>query len=105
MADRRPARPDIEVHDLRLAGGRLEQPEQDLDQRALAGPVCADETDDPGLELDRQAIERHDTRRVALGQAGRRNDGHLSMVPGPDWAPRVLERRRGPSGAPVRRAA
>ena len=68
LADRRALGPDVEVHDRCLAGGRLEEAEQDLDERALARAVGADEPDDPGLQLQGQAVEGGDAARVALGQ-------------------------------------
>ncbi len=73
LADRRALRAHVEVHHRRLARGRFEQPEQDLDERALAGPVGADETDDPGLEVEGQAVERGDARADSAwsGRGGR----------------------------------
>ena len=38
--------PDVEVEDRRRSARRVDEPEQDLDQRALAGAVRADEADD-----------------------------------------------------------
>ena len=42
--------------------------EQDLDERALAGAVGSDQADDPGFELEGEAVERGHAARVALGQ-------------------------------------
>ena len=53
-----------------------EQAEEDADERALAGAVGADEADDAGLDVDRQAVEGGDTR-VALGQLTGADQGHL----------------------------
>ena len=73
LADGRALGPHVEVHHRRVAGGRRQQPEQDLDERALARAVRADEADDARLEIEGQAVERGDAARVALGQvrAGR----------------------------------
>ena len=76
LADRRALGAHVEAHDRRVARRRLEEPEQDLDERALAGAVGADEADDPGLELEGQAVERDDAARVALGQAGEGDETH-----------------------------
>src|SRR3954451_12326867 len=67
---------DIEVEDGRRAGCRLEQPEEDLEQGRLPGSVRAHETDDPGLDLERQPVERGDARAVALRQGVRRDEAH-----------------------------
>ena len=76
LADLRAVGADVEVHDLRRAGGRLEEPEQELEHRALAGAVGADEADDPGLELEGQGVERGDAVAVALGQSVEGDEGH-----------------------------
>ena len=49
-----------------LALGRRQQAEQDLDERALAGPVGADEADDALADLDAQPVERGDAAGIAL---------------------------------------
>ena len=60
LADVRAAGPDIQVEDGRLAGCRVDEPEEDLEQRALARPVRADEADDAGLDVEGQRVERGD---------------------------------------------
>ena len=76
LADGRAVGPDVEVHDRRLARGRCQQAEEDLDERALAGPVGADETDDPGFEIQGQAVEGDHAPRVVLGQVTEGDEGH-----------------------------
>ena len=76
LPDRRALRAHVEAHDRRVAGRRLEEPEQDLDERALAGAIGADQADDPGLQLEGQAVERDDAARVVPGQAGQGDETH-----------------------------
>jgi hypothetical protein len=52
----------------RLPAGRLEQPEQDLDQGRLACAVGADQPGDARLDPYRERVERGDRARIALGQ-------------------------------------
>ena len=66
---------DVETEHLRRAGGGLDQAEQDLDQRALAGAVRADETDHAGLDLDIEIVESDDGPE-SLGQFTRGDQGH-----------------------------
>ena len=65
----------------------VEQAEQDLDQRALAGAVGADEADDALADLDAQAVERGDAAGVALRQRpGADEGGHaLAVYPAATW--------------------
>jgi hypothetical protein len=76
LADRRALRPDVEVHHGGPSGRRLEQAEQDLDQRALAGPVGPDEADDSGLELERQPIERDHAAGIPAREVGQGDQAH-----------------------------
>ena len=71
----------------REVGGR--RPEEDLDERALARAVRADKADDPGLEVERQAVERGDVARIALGQGVGGDEGHVR--------PSLADAARGPS--------
>ena len=68
-------RAHIEVHDPRLPGRRLQQPQQDLDERALAGAVGADEADDGRFEVQGQAIQG-DHVAVSAGECGQRDEWH-----------------------------
>jgi hypothetical protein len=52
LADVGAAGRDVEVEYGGAARRRLDEPEQDLDQRGLPGTVRADEADDPGLDVD-----------------------------------------------------
>jgi hypothetical protein len=70
LADDRALLLDVEIHHGRPSRGRLEQPQEDLEQRALARAVGADEADDPGLELEGQPVERHDAAWVSAGEVG-----------------------------------
>ena len=76
LPDRRALGAHVETHDRGVAGRRLEEPEEDLDERALAGAVGADQADDPGLQLEGQAVERDDAARVVPGQAGEGDETH-----------------------------
>ena len=76
LADGGALRPDVEVHHGRVARRRRQQPEEDLDERALACAVGADEPDDPGFELEGEAVEGGDAARVALGQVMERDQCH-----------------------------
>ena len=74
-ADLLPGRRDVQAQDLRRAGGRGEQAEQDLDERGLPGAVGADQPRDAGPDRQGQPVERRD-RRIALGQRLGRDHGH-----------------------------
>ena len=77
-----PSRAHVEVHHRRLARGRRKKAEQDLDQRALAGAVGPDEADDPGFELEGQAVERDHPAWVPLRQIPKGDEAHdLFRVP------------------------
>ena len=67
---------DIEVHDRRRPGGRRQEAEEDLEHRALARAVRADEADDARLEIERQAVKGDDASGVAFGQRVERDEGH-----------------------------
>ncbi len=69
LADRDPVRRDVEVEDQRRAARRRDEPEQDLQERALARAVRPDEPDDAGLDLERQAVERGD-RALRIASSG-----------------------------------
>ncbi len=75
LADARALGGGVQVEDACLALGRRQQAEQDLDQRALAGAVGADEADDARLEVHGQAIERGDAG-VTLRQRPGADEGH-----------------------------
>ena len=60
LPDLEAVRGDVEAEHLGRAGRRLEQAEQDLDQRALAGAVRADEPDHARLEVEVEVVERDD---------------------------------------------
>ena len=53
-----------------------EEPEEDLDERALARAVGADEPDDPGLEVESQAVEGGDAARIPAGQVTKGDEAH-----------------------------
>ena len=73
----------VEIEDGGLALGRLEQAEEDLDQRALAGAVGADEADHALADLDAQRVERGDAAGIALRQRPGADEGHaLAVYPG-----------------------
>ena len=75
-------RGDVEPEHLRRAGGRLDEAEEDLDQRALARTVRADEADHAGLDLEIEIVERDD-RSEPLRQRARGDQGHaLSLDEG-----------------------
>jgi hypothetical protein len=48
----------VQPGDARSTGRWWNDPEQDLDEGALAGAIRADEADDPRLDADVQAVER-----------------------------------------------
>ena len=75
LADGEPVGGDVETEHLRRAGRRLEQAEEDLDQRALAGAVRADEADHARLELEVEVVEGEDGA-VPLRQSTRRDQRH-----------------------------
>src|SRR4029079_15756768 len=60
---------------------RIDEPEQDLDQRALAGAVRADEADGAPVDVDRESVERGDAAGVALCQCPGRDEWHPKRVP------------------------
>jgi len=76
LADRRALRAHVEVHHGGLAQRRLEQAEQDLEERALARAVGTDQTDDAGLEVEGQAVEGSDAARISLGQVTKGDQAH-----------------------------
>ena len=100
LADRRALGPDVEVHHRRLARGRLEQPEEDLDERALAGAVGADQADDPRFEVQGQTVERDDARRIALGQVAKGDEAHALAKRTRRTDPRVSRSARPRSAEP-----
>ena len=65
-AQLRPLAEDVVAEQRCLAARRLEEAEEYLDQRALAGAVRAHEADDARLQREVERIERGDAR-VALG--------------------------------------
>ena len=71
---------DVEVEERRTTGRCVDQTEEDLEQRALAGAVRSDEPDDPGLEIDREAVQRRDATGIALRQAVDRDEAHRRRV-------------------------
>ncbi len=75
--DLEPSRGDVEVEHRRGARRRLEQPEQDLDQRALPRPVRAHQPDHARLELELEPVESDDGA-VPLGQRAGGDQGHAS---------------------------
>src|SRR5688500_17244763 len=79
LADLRPVRPHVQVEDGGGAAGRLDQPQQDLEQRALARAVRADQPDDPRLDLEGEAIERGDGA-VALGEPRQGDQCHAPTL-------------------------
>ncbi len=81
LADVGPASPDVHVEDGRLARGRVDEPEEDLEERALAGAVRSDQPDDAAFDLDGQAVERGDAARIALCERTDRNQSHVRRVP------------------------
>ena len=83
LADRRALAAHVEVHHGRLAGGRRQQPEEDLDERALAGAVGSDQADDPRFELEGEAVERGHAARILLRQVPKGDEAHAPLrVPG-----------------------
>ncbi len=79
-----------------LAAGRVEQPEQDLDQCRLASAVGTDETGDAGLYGHRELVKRGHRISVTLRKALCLNDRTRRRLPG------LLsgERRRLPDQCP-----
>ena len=75
LPDREPVRGDVEPEHLRRAGRGLGQAEEDLDQRALARAVRADEADHAGLDLEIEIVESDDGAE-SLGQSTRGDQGH-----------------------------
>src|SRR5680860_807989 len=65
--------------DARVTLGRVEQTEEDLDQRALAGAVGADQADDARFQLEAQAVERGDAG-ITLRQRSGADEGHAASV-------------------------
>ena len=65
---------DVEAQHRRRAARRLQQPQQDLQQRALAGPVRPHQPHHARLHPQRQRIQRRHAR-VALVQRLRLDDG------------------------------
>src|SRR6266566_3250879 len=113
LADLGAPGPDVEVEDRRIAGCRLDQSEEDLEQRALAGSVRADQADDSGLDVDRQAIQGRDRVAISLGQVPDRDQGHGPRVTraaggrtfGPSTPERPSRAPRSPGQRSYRRAA
>jgi hypothetical protein len=68
LADLGPLACGVESHDDGATARRGEQSQEDLEQGRLAGAVRADETDDAGFDIEREAVEGGDVL-VALGQA------------------------------------
>lgn len=64
-ANGRTIRYDVVSHHLGTAGTRIDQAEQQLDKRALAGAVGADKSGNSCFEIDSESIERQDVA-VAL---------------------------------------
>ncbi len=75
LPDGEPVRGNVETEHLRPSGRGLDQPEEDLDQRALAGAVRADEADHARLELEVQVVEGEDGAET-LRQSTRRDQRH-----------------------------
>lgn len=75
LADLEWMREGVDAEDLDRAGGRGEEAEEDADEGRLAGPVCADQTDDAGLEVESERVEGGDTG-VALGDFAGAEEGH-----------------------------
>jgi hypothetical protein len=80
LADVGAACPDVEIEHGRVARGRRDEPEQDLDERRLPCPVRADEADDAGFDVDRQRVEGGDVRAVALRERIDGDEGHSTSV-------------------------
>jgi hypothetical protein len=88
LADLGPLAGDVEAHDRGGSGGRVDEAEEDLQERALAGAVRADEADDSRLDLEAQRVERGDVLAVALREGSGLDERHR----GPSLA---AGRRRG----------
>src|SRR5947207_468223 len=69
----------IHPQDTHLAGGGRDQPEQDLDERGLAGAVRAHQPDDAGLDVDGERVEGAHPR-VPLGQPLDLDECHAPTV-------------------------
>jgi hypothetical protein len=67
---------DIVAEHRRRPIGGFDQSEEDLDERALARPVRANQPDDPGLELQVEPGQGGNRASVALHQAARLEDRH-----------------------------
>ena len=66
-AELRALRPRDVAHDLHPAARRGEQAQEDLHERALAGPVGPDQADDPGRDVQGERVEGDDAGEP-LGQ-------------------------------------
>ncbi len=80
-ADRRTVAGDVVAEHRRRPAGRGDQPEQDLDQRGLAGAVGADQAGDPVTDGDVEPVERGD-RRILLRQSDGLDHGHRFNLDG-----------------------
>src|SRR5262249_12040068 len=79
---RRPRRQRLEpaAADLDRPGARRGRPAQDPDQRRLAGAVLADEgVADPGLELERDSLQRLDAAVALAHPLEARGDGRAHL--------------------------
>ena len=79
-ADPRPIPTHIEAKHGSLAAGRLEQPEQDLDEGALARSVGADQPDHARLDVQRQVVEGKDVAGIAVRERPHFDEGHRPRV-------------------------
>ena len=65
-----------------MPAGRAEQAEEDLEERALAGPVRTDEPDDAGLDGDGEAVEGEHAAgraRIPVGEPVGRDQCHRAI--------------------------
>ena len=83
LTDPRAVASDVEVQHGGRAGGRGEEPEEDPEERALAGAVGTHEPDDPRLDRDGEIVEGKDSAagtRVSEGERLGRDEGHRGRV-------------------------
>ena len=81
-------RDDVPPEDLRSAGRRMQEPEQQPDERALAGAIGSQEAEHlAGADVERDVVQRGDHRAavprpaaVVLGQPARRDRGRCRGV-------------------------
>ena len=92
----------VQVEDPCRSPRGVEEAQEDLDERRLAGPVGAHQADDAWVDREGQVVERLDPTGVALGESVEGDEGHAAWRVYPlRRQPRLIPDRR--EGAPMTR--